>query len=402
MKILHTADWHLGKRLENFSRLEEQKLVMNELVEIADAEDVDLVLVAGDLFDNFNPSTEAVELFYRTLKQLSKNGKRPVVAIAGNHDSPDRIDAPNPLAKECGIILIGHPNAEIPVFELEHFKVVKTDKGFIELKLNQFDYPVRILHTAYANEIRLKEYLGEENKEVALSNSLQNSWQNLAETYCDESGINVLMAHLYMMKRGTEKPEEPEGEKPIMIGNADLLYIEIIPNQIQYTALGHLHSFRNIGTLERPIVYSSSSLCYSFSEAGQKKSVNIIDLKPGEIPQTKTIEIKSGKPLFRKTFDNVADTVSWLTENPETLVELTLESDTFLKAEDRKLLYQTHQGIIHLIPKLKNDSIDSNKTDKTINLNQDIQDLFKDYFKSKNQNQEPNDELMTIFKEILN
>ena len=401
MKILHTADWHLGKRLENFSRLEEQKLVMNELVQIADAEEVDLVLVAGDLFDNFNPSTEAVELFYKTLKQLSKNGKRPVIAIAGNHDSPDRINAPDPLARECGIILIGHPNAEISVFELENFKITKTDKGFIELKINQLDYPVRILHTAYANEIRLKEYLGQNNKEVALGNSLQNSWQNLADHYCDENGINILMAHLYMMKEGAEKPEEPEGEKPIMIGNADLLYTEIIPDQIQYTALGHLHNFRNIGTAEKPVVYSSSSLCYSFSEAGQKKSVNIIDLKPDQNPQTKAIEIKSGKALFRKTFDHIDNAINWLTENPETLVEITLESDTFLKAEDRKLLYQTHNGIIHLIPKLKNDVISSEQKDKSINLNQDIRDLFKDYFKSKNQNQEPNEELMQIFKELI-
>lgn len=401
MKILHTADWHLGKRLENFSRLEEQKLVMNELVEIADSEEVDLILVAGDLFDNFNPSTEAVELFYKTLKQFSKNGKRPVIAIAGNHDSPDRIDAPNPLAKECGIILIGHPNAEILPFELEHFQVTKSDKGFIELKLNQFDYPVRILHTAYANEIRLKEYLGEDNKELALNQILKDSWQNIAENYCDENGVNVLLTHLFMMKKGMPKPEEPEGEKPIMIGNADLIYSEIIPKQIQYSALGHLHNYQNIGTVEKPVVYSSSSLCYSFSEAGQTKSVTIIEAEPNQNVIIKNIPLIQGKSLFRKTFDEVEKAVDWLKENPETLVELTLESDSFLKAEDRKLLYQTHQGIIHLIPKLKNDIVDSTQTDKNINLNQDIQDLFKDYFKSKNQNQEPNDELMKIFKEII-
>jgi len=401
MKILHTADWHLGKRLENFSRLEEQKLVMKELVEIADFENVDLVLVAGDLFDNFNPSTEAVELFYKTLKQLSKNGERPVVAIAGNHDSPDRIDAPNPLAKECGIILIGHPNAEIPIFELEHFKITNTDKGFIELKLNQFDYPIRILHTAYANEIRLKEYLGEDNKEIALNQILKDNWQNIAENYCDENGVNVLLTHLFMMKKGMPKPEEPEGEKPIMIGNADLIYSEIIPEQIQYSALGHLHNYQNIGTIEKPVVYSSSSLCYSFSEAGQKKSVTIIEAEPNQNVSIKNIPLTQGRSLFRKTFDEVEKAVDWLKENPDSLVELTLESDTFLKSEDRKLLYQTHNGIIHLIPKLKSDIVDLTQTDKNINLNQDIQDLFKDYFKSKNQNQEPNDELLSIFKEII-
>lgn len=401
MKILHTADWHLGKRLENFSRLEEQKLVMNELIEIADAEEVDLILIAGDLFDNFNPSTEAVELFYKTLKQLSKNGKRPVIAIAGNHDSPDRIDAPNPLAKECGIILIGHPNAEILPFELEHFQVTKSDKGFIELKLNQFDYPVRILHTAYANEIRLKEYLGEDNKELALNQILKDSWQNIAENYCDENGVNVLLTHLFMMKKGMPKPEEPDGEKPIMIGNADLIYSEIIPERIQYSALGHLHNYQNIGTVEKPVVFSSSSLCYSFSEAGQTKCVTIIEAEPNQNVNIKNIALTQGKSLFRKTFDEIEKAVDWLKDNQETLVELTLESDSFLKAEDRKLLYQTHQGIIHLIPKLKSNIVDLTQTDKSINLNQDIQDLFKDYFKSKNQNQEPNDELMSIFKEII-
>lgn len=401
MKILHTADWHLGKRLENFSRLEEQKLVMNELIEIADAEKADLVLVAGDLFDNFNPSSEAVELFYKTLKQLSKNGKRPVIAIAGNHDSPDRIDAPNPLAKECGIILIGHPNAEILPFELEHFQVTKSDKGFIEFKLNHFDYPIRILHTAYANEIRLKEYLGEDNKELVLNQILKDSWQNIAENYCDENGVNILLTHLFMMKKGMPKPEEPEGEKPIMIGNADLIYSEIIPEQIQYSALGHLHNYQNIGTVEKPVVYSSSSLCYSFSEAGQTKSVTIIEAEPNQNVTIKNIPLTQGRSLFRKTFNEVEIALNWLKENSDCLVELTFESDTFLKTEDRQLMYQANNGFLRIIPKLKNDIVDLTQTDKSINLNQDIQDLFKDYFKSKNQNQEPNDELMSIFKEII-
>ena len=98
MKILHTADWHLGKRLDRFSRLEEQVEVLGEIVKIADENAVDLVLIAGDLFDSFNPSIEATELFYKTLKQLTNNGKRPVIAIAGTHDASDRIDAPYPLA----------------------------------------------------------------------------------------------------------------------------------------------------------------------------------------------------------------------------------------------------------------------------------------------------------------
>ena len=209
IKILHTADWHLGKKLDSFSRLEEQVLVMNEIVEIADQQQVDLVLIAGDLFDNFNPSVEAVELFYKTLKRLSNNGKRPVVAISGNHDSPSLIDAPDPLARECGIILIGYPNAKIQEFELNDFKISKSVEGMIELKLNSFDFPIRIIHTPYANEIRLKQYFGE-NKEEALNEVLATNWKNIANEYCDENGVNLLMAHLYMNQKGAEILEEPE------------------------------------------------------------------------------------------------------------------------------------------------------------------------------------------------
>ena len=400
MKILHTADWHLGKRLDRFSRLEEQILVMNEIVEIANEQHVNLVLIAGDLFDNFNPGVEATELFYKTLKRLSLNGKRPVVAISGNHDSPNLIDAPDPLARECGIILIGHPKAEVSPFEVEGFTIINSAPGFIEIQLKNQDFPVRILHTPYANEIRLKEYFGE-NKEEELSNVLAENWKTLADEFCDQKGVNLLTAHLYMNKKGGPILEEPEGEKPIKIGNADLIYSDIIPAQIQYTALGHLHGCRNIGTEDKPVVYASSPLCYSFSEAGQTKYVSIIDAQPNQKVAFERIPLQNGKSLARKTFNNVETAAEWLTENQNSLVELTLESETFLTAEERKRIYQTHHGIVHLIPKIRNQEFNENEL-RTVNLNQDIQSLFKDYFKSKNNGQEANEDLINLFNEIKN
>lgn len=400
MKILHTADWHLGKRLDRFSRLEEQILVMDEIVMIADEQNVDLVLIAGDLFDNFNPSVEAIELFYKTLKRLSRNGKRPVIAISGNHDSPSLIDAPDPLARECGIILIGHPKAKVTPFELADFKISNSVEGMIELKLNNHDFPIRILHTAFANEIRLKEYFGE-NKEDALNQVLADNWKNITDEFCDENGVNILMTHLYMNKKGAPLLEEPDGEKPIKIGNADLIYSDTIPSQIQYTALGHLHACQNIGTKEKPVVYASSPLCYSFSEAGQTKYVSIIEVQPHQQISYEKIALKSGKSLIRKTFDDVDNAIEWLSENQNTLLELTLESETYLKSEERKRLYNAHQGIVYLIPKVKNQNFTENKLHE-INLDQDIQSLFKDYFKSKNNAQEPNEELLDLFNEILN
>ncbi|HEX7870503.1 MAG TPA: exonuclease sbcCD subunit D, partial [Chryseobacterium sp.] len=237
-------------------------------------------------------------------------------------------------------------------------------------------------------------------KDEELNNVLRENWKKAADEFCDENGVNLLLTHLYMNKKDAPILEEPEGEKPIKIGNADLVFSDIIPHQIQYTALGHLHGFQNIGTEEKPVVYSSSPLCYSFSEAGQTKYISIIEAEPNKTVSFEKIALQNGKKLIRKTFDSIENTIEWLSENPNTLVELTLESETFLKAEERKLIYQSHNGIVHLIPKVKNQDFNENQL-RDINLNQDIQSLFNDYFKSKNGGQEANEDLINLFNEIV-
>jgi exonuclease SbcD len=401
MKILHTADWHLGKRLDNFSRLEEQKQVCAEIIDVANREEVDVVLIAGDLFDNFNPSVEAIELFYKTVKALSNEGKRPVIAIAGNHDTPSLIDAPDPLARACGIILIGFPNAKVTLFESEYFQITQSEAGFLELRLPKYNYPLRLLHTAYANEQRLKIALGDAKAEQ-LNALLKVHWQYNIDTYCQSEGVNVLMTHLYLNKKGTALLEEPEGEKPIKIGNADLVFTDAIPNGLHYIALGHLHGYRNIGSQQQPIVYASSPLCYSFSEAGQKKFLPIVTLTPNLDPEINAIPVKSGRPLYRKTFQSVDEALDWLQANPNALVELTLIVERFLTAAERQAIYQAHDGIIYLIPLTKADTRDEAVLLDRVDLNQDLQTLFKAYFKSKYGEQEPNEELMLLFNEIIN
>lgn len=401
LKILHTADWHLGKRLDSISRMEEQLNVLNEICEIADSENVDLVLIAGDLFDTFNPPVEAVELFYKVLKRLAKNGKRPVIAIAGNHDSPDRIDATDPLAKACGILLIGHPNAIVQSFELEDgFIIVQSDEGFVELQIPHIEFPIRIIHTPYANEIRLKQFLGTEDKGTALHENLKEKWESIATKYCDDKGVNLLISHLFMMQRNGELLEEPDGEKAIKVGNADVIYSDAIPTQIQYTALGHLHRYHQIGIVNHPVVYSGSPLCYSFSEAGQEKYVMLVEVQPNITASYRTIPLQAGRALCKKTFDDVEKAITWLQENPYTLVELTLISDTFLATDDLKNIRNAHDGIVYIIPKIHvngSENIDS----VSVNLDQDIQALFVDYFKYKHQ-QEPNEELLDLFDELMN
>ena len=402
MKLLHTSDWHLGKRLEDFSRMEEQQAVMAEICEIADRENADAVLVAGDLFDTFNPPTEAVDLFYKTLKRLSKNGNRPVIAIAGNHDSPDRIEAPDPLARECGIIFAGYPNSVVQPFELESgLKVTQSTEGFLEIQLPSCPIPLRILATPYANELRLKTCLGHDNQEEELRAVLQQKWQELADKYCNEKGINVLITHLFVVKKGSELPEEPSDEKPIShVGGAQAVYTENIPNQIQYTAVGHLHRMHQVDSVPCPVYYSGSPLSYSFAEADQKKFVLLAEVEPGKKPEVEQIALGSGKRLLRKKAIGMEEAISWLTENQDSLVELTLVTDNFLTAQERKQLSATHNGIISIIPEVKNAADLTGNGRQNIDLSKNMEELFTDYFRHE-KGQEPNNELLKLFKEIL-
>jgi exonuclease SbcD len=402
MKLLHTSDWHLGKYLNNFSRHPEQQEVLQEICEIADREHVNAILVAGDLFDTYNPPTESTELFYKTLKRLSNNGSRAVIAIAGNHDSPDRIEAPDPLARECGIIFAGYPNSVITPFELETgLKVTKSEEGFINLELPGTDEPLRILLTPYANEYRLKTYLGHENEEEELRVILQEKWKQLAESNCDDKGLNILIAHLLFMKEGDALPEEPEDEKPILhVGGAQAIFTENIPKQIQYTALGHLHRKQKVDSVLSPVVYSGSPISYSFSEANQKKFVIVVDLQADKPAKINEIVLTKGKRLLRKRSENMEEAIVWLTENPGSLVELTMATETYLNAEERKRLYAAHDGIVSLIPDIKNRNEWSGSAKYIIDLSKGMEELFSEYFKHA-KGQEPNENILKLFKEVL-
>ncbi|WP_372474331.1 exonuclease SbcCD subunit D [Capnocytophaga sp. ARDL2] len=399
MKLLHTADWHLGKRLDRFSRIEEQKAVLNEIICIANRESVDMVVVAGDLFDSFNPPAEAIELFFETLIQLSDHGNRPVIAIAGNHDAPAFINAPNALAKINGIILTGFPLDRIAPYKAKGFEILQSDKGFVELKINSIDFPVRVALTPFANEWRLKSYMGED-REQALNDALKNHWQKIATNYCDNQGVNLLVTHLYMNKRNTPLLDEPDGEKPLKIGTADLIYTDAIPTEFQYVALGHLHNFNDIGTENCPIVYASSPLCYSFSEAGQQKAVAIVELFPNKKTVVNRLPLSSGYQLHRPTFNDIENAVQFLENHKNTYVELTFCSDEFIKNEDKKRLFAAHDKIVYLIPQIVKKGKKNNQEHHNINLNKSEWELFVDYFKLKNNNQEPNEDIKNLFKEI--
>lgn len=258
---------------------------------------------------------------------------------------------------------------------------------------------MRLILTPYANEYRLKTFLGVENTEVSLRDILQEFWQNVANKYCDSNGVNILMAHLYLIKKGAELPEEPEDEKPILhVGGAQVIYSENVPSQIQYVALGHLHRFQQIDKVPCPMVYSSSLLAYSFSEANQEKYVVMLDAFPNTEVSYQKVLLKEGKKLLRKKFYGTEEAVAWLRENQDILVELTLVTDDYLKADERKQLFQAHNGIVTLIPEVKTIAIENQHTN-AIDLNQNMEELFIQYFKSKH-GQHPNQELLDLFKEV--
>ena len=349
MRILHTSDWHLGKKLERFSRIQEQKAVMSEICDIADSQKVDAVVVAGDVFDSFNPPVEAIELFFHTLRKLSDHGHRPVVVIAGNHDSADRIEAPDPLARELGIVFAGYPHSKIKLFDLESgLSLIKSDSGFLEFKLPNSEI-LRIILTPYANQQRIKRFLGVEDSEEELRNILKKSWRETAKKYCDNSGVNILLAHLFFAKKGEPPEKEPDDEKPILhIGGAQVIYSNAIPPEIQYSALGHLHRKQIIDETNSPVVYSGTPIAYSFSENNQQKYIAIAEIKAGKEAHIDFLALQQGKKLLRNTFNSIELAVLWLKEHQNALVEITLEMDTYLKADEKKSLYDNHNGIVNI------------------------------------------------------
>ncbi len=406
MRILHTADWHLGKKLSEKSRYDEQKAVLNEITEIADCEAIDLVLLAGDLFDTFAPTPEAENLLYSTLKTLTNNGRRLVVAIAGNHDNPDRIEAQDHFARECGIVFAGYPKTTVKLNTLScDAKLLHSEPGFVEIQLPGVNFPVRIILTPYANETRLRQaFLDLENPDDELRNHLHRHWQRLADLYMDDAGVNLLTAHLFMMRRGEKQPDEPDDERSIVqVGGASVLFTDLIPKQIQYVALGHLHRYHQLGGGPCPVVYSSSPLAYSFAEANQQKYVVLIDVEPGKAATITPITLQNGRKLLRKTFTEVEKAVDWLRENPECFPEITIQTPKFLSSDEHRELTQAHPRFAGVRLEVREPDIATTETEiasPQIDLSLSMNDLFAGYFKSRH-NQEPNAKLLTLFQEVL-
>jgi exonuclease SbcD len=282
-------------------------------------------------------------------------------------------------------------------------EISKSDSGFVELRLPKFDFPVRILLAPYDNEVSLRTYLGEENREEAFRELLGQNWQILADRYCDEKGVNLFMGHFFFVEEGSTTPPdaEPESERPILhVGGTQSLFTQQLPSQIQYAALGHLHRYQTVSKLPGPVVYSSSPLAYSFSEADQEKNVVLIQAKPNEPVQYHPIPLKQGRPLYKVSFDNLPDTLAWLEAHPSCFVEITYLTDESIDANTRKAILKAHDGIVNLIPQLRQTSGQAQDELRAEDLSRDMESLFRLFYTSE-KGQEPNAQLVELFKEVL-
>ena len=220
MRILHTSDWHLGKSLEHINRIEEQHEFIDFLCKTADEQKVDMVLIAGDIYDKYNPSAASEELFYEAMDRLNNKGKRAVVVIAGNHDNPDRLCAASPLSYKNGIILLGYPGSDAGQYQIknENIKLIESGPGWLELKLSSLPYNVVIITLPYPSEARLEELLSVDNDESSMQKAYTDKIAGIISslsTKYREDTVNLLMAHLFL-KGG----KESESERTLQIGGA--------------------------------------------------------------------------------------------------------------------------------------------------------------------------------------
>lgn len=321
IRILHTADWHLGRTrlgdgIAARNRHEEQERVLGEICRIVEEEKIDLVIHAGDVYDTYNPPAESEELFYRTMVRLADGGRRGIVVVAGNHDSPDRLCASRKLAEELGIVVVGRPEETPTTFDLGDGKVacIASGPSFLRLRLAN-DATIDIAPIPYVSESRLGRRLVERLDDPDAVENYDRAVAGIAARgveQFDERNPGIVVAHLYVA--GTRKSEKEESdprlsgsERPGSIGDAYRVSADSFPEQVDYVALGHLHRPQElVGQDPTTIRYAGSPIPYSFSEADDAKSVVVVtfDEESGEDGEkrveTERIELKEGRRLIRK------------------------------------------------------------------------------------------------------
>ncbi len=274
MRILHTSDWHLGRSLIGRRRYEEFDAFLNWLSETIKAEKVDVLIVAGDIFDTSLPSNRAQEQYYNFLTNLAINGAcKNIVLVGGNHDSPSFLKAPSALLKALNIHMVG---------------AISDDIADDVIVLHGDDAPLAIICAVpYLRDRDIRQVeTGEsfEQKDAKLLEGIRRHYQEICEIAKqkrDELGGNIPIVTTGHLFASGGQTIDGDGVRELYIGTLAGIGADIFPDFVDYVALGHLHVPQKVGGFDK-IRYSGSPLPMGFGEAGQQKQVVIVDFNGDE------------------------------------------------------------------------------------------------------------------------
>lgn len=396
MRILHTADWHIGKLLEGKSRLEEQRIVLEQFVTIADTTDADVICIAGDVFDNGHPSAKAEMLLYHILKELSKQGQRLVILIAGNHDQPSRLEAIAPLAKEHGIIIYGTPRTKISSGRYGNFEIESLDEGVFSFSCKgekAIFACVPYVSEKTLNEVLYQEEDSDEKRAADYAEKIRALFQKRAFWY-EEDTINVLISHVFTL--GCKKDGSEQG---LMLGNSYLLPPEVFPEKAQYVALGHVHRPQKVIGSHGRIRYSGSPLPYRLQETVIAKQCSLVTLHPHKDVVVQEFYFDNPKPIEKWICKNYEEALKKCEENRDRscYVYLQIYTDTYIREEQLKELKSYKEDILEVIPIFPETE---QKRTETIFTEKTFQELFLDYYQEK-KGVLPEEEILETLQEIL-
>ena len=298
MKFVHISDLHLGKRFHETSLIEDQAEILKQIVSIIDVEMPDGVLIAGDVYDKSSPSAEAVQLFDVFLAELASRKLRTFV-ISGNHDSPERIAFGGKIMGASGVYLS-------PVYNGQVTAITLTDT----------DGEVNVYMLPFVKPAHVRRYYADEE----ISSYTDAVRVAISKMGVDETKRNLLVTHQFVTGATRSESEET-------VGGTDNVDSSVF-DCFDYVALGHLHGAQNCGG-ER-IRYCGTPLKYSFSEANDKKSVTVVELREKGTLHIKTLPLTPIRDLrkIKGVFSELTDPVFYRTAgNLEDYVQITLTDE---------------------------------------------------------------------------
>ncbi|KAA0550015.1 exonuclease SbcCD subunit D [Bacillus sp. BGMRC 2118] len=256
MKLFHTADWHLGKLVQGVYMTEDQEFILRQFIEAIKEEKPDAIIIAGDLYDRAVPPTEAVLLLNEILEEIVIKLKTPVLAIAGNHDSPSRLNFGSKIMRSVGFHIVGE-------FTYPFEPVILHDRfGEVHFHLVPYAEPGKVRHVLLEDSIKTHD------------DAMKAIVERIHE-HKDANARHVLIGHAFVTHKGEEKENTSTSERPLSIGGAEHVSDQHLKD-FHYAALGHLHQAHHTGI--ETIRYSGSPLKYSSSEATHKKGYLVVDL----------------------------------------------------------------------------------------------------------------------------